>query len=97
MIIRNLFPAESMKAEETIGYIARKLAENNEELTDMLNAEVARSTELSNLLDAIGVQAEVHWSDHLERNYISLGFIDEKHPKYEAFMEYFGFGKEKKE
>ena len=91
------FPTEPMEPGPAMVHIARKLAENNSGLKNMIDDECRRSKYLDELLMTIGAQAELHWSDHFKKNYISLGFIDEKHPKYKEFVEYFGLGKEEKE
>ena len=89
MTLDYFFPTEPMEPGQAMVHIARKLAENNSDLRNMLDDEGAYSKYLDELLTAIGAGAEIGRSTYNGKKYISLGFIGEDHPKYKELVEYF--------
>lgn len=91
------FPTEPMEPGQAMVHIARKLAENNSGLKNMIDDECRRSKHLDELLTAIGAGAEIGRSTYNGKKYISLGFIGEDHPKYKELVNYFKLREEDKE
>lgn len=91
------FPTEPMEPGQAMLHIARKLAENNSGLKNMIDDECRRSKHLDELLTAIGAGAEIGRSTYNGKKYISLGFIGEDHPKYKELIDYFNLREEEKE
>lgn len=92
-----LFPTEPMEPGQAIVHIARKLAENNSGLKNMIDDECRRSKHLDQLLTMIGAQAELNTSTFDGKKYISLGFIGENNPHFNELVDYFNLREEEKE
>ncbi|MBR3360884.1 MAG: hypothetical protein IKG39_06070 [Lachnospiraceae bacterium] len=97
MTLDYFFPTEPMEPGQAMVHIARKLAENNSDLRNMLDDEGVYSKYLDELLTAIGAGAEIGRSTYNGKKYISLGFIGEDHPKYKELVDYFKLREEDKE
>lgn len=97
MTFEYFFPTEPMEPGQAMVHIARKLAENNSDLRNMLDDEGVYSKYLDELLTAIGAGAEIGRSTYNGKKYISLGFIGEDHPKYKELIDYFKLREEDKE
>ena len=97
MTLDYFFPTEPMEPGQAMVHIARKLAENNSDLRNMIDDECRRSKHLDQLLMTIGAQAELNTSTYNGKKYISLGYIGEENPHFKELVDYFKLREEDKE
>ena len=97
MTLDYFFPTEPMEPGQAMVHIARKLAENNSDLRNMIDDECRRSKHLDELLMAIGANVEIGHSDYSHKDYLSLGYIDEDDRCYQELLDYWNLKKEEKE
>lgn len=97
MTLDYFFPTEPMEPGQAMVHIARKLAENNSDLRNMLDDECRRSKYLDELLMSIGANVEVGHSDYSKKDYLSLGYIDADDRYYQELFDYWNLRKEETE
>ena len=90
-------PTEPMEPGQAMVHIARKLAENNSDLRNMLDDECRRSKHLDDLLMTIGANVEIGHSEYSHKDDLSLGYIDENDRCYQELLDYWNLRKEETE